>query len=101
MSLNVDQPKVGFGNSSDENTLRRAFENFDIFFVMTGVNIEVKKGMHIVLITISSGYLIDTNQFEFYCTISKTIVSKYGWYIITPGINKILIHAQESLNKQI
>ena len=36
LSLIVDQPKVGFGNSNDGNTLRRAFENSEIFSEITG-----------------------------------------------------------------
>ena len=120
MSLIIDQPKVGFGNSNYGNTLRRAFENPEFFSKITGVYIEVIKRMHIVLITISSGYHIDTDQFEVYCTdTAKIIVNKYGWYIMLPRIHKILIHGyyiskqfdlpiaqysketQESLNKQI
>ena len=120
LSLIVDQPKVGFGNSNDGNTSRRAFENSAIFSEITGVDMEVIKRMHIVLITISSGYHIDSNQFEVYCTdTAKIIVNKYGWYIMPPSVHKILIHgcsiskqfdlpiaqyseeAQESLNKQI
>ena len=53
LSLIVDQPKVGFGNSNDGNTSRRAFENSEIFSEITGVDIEVIKRMHIVLVTIS------------------------------------------------
>ena len=120
LSLIVDQPKVGFGNSNDGNTSRRAFENSEIFSEITGVDIEVIKRMHIVLITISCGYHIDTDRFEVYCTdTAKIIVNKYGWYIMPPSVHKILIHgcsiskqfdlpiaqyseeAQESLNKQI
>ena len=76
--------------------------------------------MHIVLITISCGWHIDTDQFEVYCAYkAKVIVNKYGWYIILPSVYKILIHgcsiskqfdlpiaqyseeAQKSQNKQI
>ena len=120
LSLIVDQPKVSFGNSNDGNTLRKAFENFKIFSEITGADIEVIKRMHIVLITISSGYHVDSDQFEVYCTdTAKIIVNEYGWYIMPPSVHKILIHgcsiskqfdlliaqyseeAQESLNKQI
>ena len=120
LNLIVDQPKVGFGNSNNGNNSRKAFENSEIFSEITGVDIEVIKRMHIVLITISCGYHIDTDQFEVYCTdTAKIIVNKYGWYIMPPSVHKILIHgcsiskqfdlpiaqyseeAQESLNKQI
>ena len=120
LSLIVDQPKVGFGNSNDGNTSRRAFENSEIFSEITGVDIEVIKRMHIVLIKISCGYHIDTDQFEVYSTdTAKIIVNKYGRCIMPPSVHKILIHgcsiskqfglpiaqyseeAQESLNKQI
>ena len=100
LSLIVDHPKVGFGNSNDGNTSRRAFENSKIFFEITGVDIEVTKRMHIVLITISCGYHIDTDQFEVYCTDkAKIIVNKYGWYIMPPSVHKILIHGC-SISKQ-
>ena len=120
MSLIVYQPKEGFGNSNDGNTSRRAFENSEIFCEITGVDIEVIKIMHIVLITISCEYDIDTDQFEVYCAYTaKVIVNKYGWYIMLPSVHKILVHgcsiskqfdlpiaqyseeAQKSLNKQI
>ena len=38
LSLIVDQPKVGFGNSNDGNTSRRAFENSEIFSEISGVS---------------------------------------------------------------
>ena len=75
--------------------------------------------MHIVLLTTSSGYHINTDQFEVYCTDTAEITAnKYGWYITPPSVHKILMHgcsifkqfdlriaqyseeAQESLNKQ-
>ena len=119
LSLIVDQPKVGFGNSNDGNT-PSSFENSEIFSEITRVDIEFIKRMHIVLNTISCGYHIYTDQLEVYCTDTvKIIVNKYGWYIMPPSVHKILIHgcsiskqfdlliaqyseeAQESLNKQI
>ena len=93
MSLIVDQPKVGFGNSNNVNTSRRAFENSKILSEITGIDIEVIKRMHIVLLTTTSGYHINTDQFEVYCTdTAENTVHKYGWYITPPSLHKILIH---------
>ena len=68
------------------------------FSEITGVDVDVVKRIHIVFITISSGYHID--KFEVYCTdTAKIIVNKYNWYIMPPSIHKILIHSC-SISKQ-
>jgi hypothetical protein len=120
LSLSVDMPKAGFGNSNDGNTSRRAFKNHEVFSEITKVDCDVIKRLHNILITISCGYPIRINELEIYCTeTAKLIVCLYAWYVMPPTVHKLLLHspsishklplpigvysedALESLNKQI
>ena len=41
LSLRVNIPKQGFGNTKDGNTARRAFKNAEVFAEITSVDVEV------------------------------------------------------------
>ena len=120
LSLLVDMPKQGFGNTNDGNTARRAFEHADIFSDITGVEVEVIIRLRTILRAVCSGYDLDSKPFQQYCQqTSDEILSNYDWYIIPPSVHKLLEHgvqvaevlelpigvyseeAQEALNKEI
>ena len=75
LSLIVDQPKVGFGNSNDGNTARRAFANAAVFSEITGVSIDVIIRLQTVLRAICSGQRLNIKHFQSFCsdTLDKVI----------------------------
>ena len=64
LSLYVDMPKTGSGNTNDGNTARRAFKNSEVFSEITKVDCDVSKRLHNIFITISCGYPINTNELD-------------------------------------
>jgi hypothetical protein len=83
LSLIVDVPKIGYGNTNDGNTSRRAFSNADVFSEITGVNVEVITRLRTVLIALNSGFKLNTEIFTKFChETSEFLVTHYGWYVI-------------------
>ena len=121
MHLHVDQPRSGGkGSSNDGNTARRAFRDEEMFAAVTGVDRQLIHQMHIILQTMSSGYVIDIQAFHAYCTATADrYVEMYPWYPMPAAVHKILLHgaavveslvlpigmlseeAQESRNKDV
>ena len=96
LSLLVDQPKVGHGNTNDGNTARRAFENPELFSDITGVNLDVIKDLKTVLIAVCSGYHLHNENFQAFCDKTlELIVRHYDWYVIPPTVHKLLMHGNE------
>ena len=96
LNLIVDQPRVGFGNSNDGNTARRAFANAKVFSDITGVNLEVIERLHTVLRAICSGYSLNVDEFRSYCHITiDMILAEYSWYPMPPFVHKMLEHGAE------
>ena len=96
LSLIVDCPKVGHGNTNDGNTSRRAFSSPAIFSSITGVDIELIQRLHNILIAITSGYDLNTKNFQKYCDDTLCfILDKYSWYIIPPSVHKLLVHGSQ------
>ena len=54
MSLVVDQPKQGFGNTNDGNTARKAFDHAEMFADITGVDLDIIISLRTILKAISS-----------------------------------------------
>ena len=96
LSLLVDIPKQGFGNTNDGNTARRAFENAEVFAEITGVDLEVIVRLRTVLKAVCSSYDLDPKKFQDYCheTTAK-ILSMYSWYTIPPTVHKLLEHGAQ------
>lgn len=99
MGLIVDKPKPGFGNTNDGNTARRFFENFDISAEVTGVDIQLIKKFHNILIAISSGFDINIEKFRLYTLdTAHFFIYKYPWFLMPPTVHKILIHGPEVIS---
>lgn len=93
MSLLVDIPKQGYGNTNDGNTARRFFANPELSSNITGVNQTVIKHFDTVLRTITCGYAINVEAFENYCAhLAQLFVNEYSWYYMPQSVHKILIH---------
>lgn len=93
MSLLVDVPKAGFGNTNDGNTSRRFFLHPETVSRITGIDLDFLKRLKLILEIISSGHKINTEKFEIFCKeTAEVYVRLYGWHPMTPTLHKILIH---------
>lgn len=102
MSLIVDKPKPGFGNSNDGNVARKFFQNYETSANITGVNQELIRRLYMVLQAISSGFNINPEKFKKYCeNTAELYVSLYPWMPMTPTVHKILIHGPEIVNNAL
>ena len=96
MSLVVDQPKQGFGNTNDGNTARKAFDHAEMFADITGVDLDIIISLRTILKAISSGYEIEREAFKLYCMeTADKIISLYGWYTLPPTVHKLLEHSTQ------
>nr|XP_012556419.1 uncharacterized protein LOC105844382 [Hydra vulgaris] len=82
MGLVVDFPKSGgSGTSNDGNTARRAFANYQSTAKILKVDETLLFYFYIILVTLSSGFEIDTVKFKEFCiTALKLYMSKYSWH---------------------
>ena len=94
LSLVVDTPKQGFGNTNTGNTARRAFEESAIFSDITGVDEGLISRIRNILKAVCSGYELDINKFRAYCLeTSELVVELYSWYTMPPTLHKLLEHS--------
>ena len=94
LSLVVDMPKQGFGNTNTGNVARRAFENAEVFASIVGVEEEVIIRLRTILRALCSGYHLETEAYKDYCLrTAEMLVENYGWYILPPTVHKLLEHS--------
>lgn len=99
LSLIVDKPKPGFGNSNDGNVARKFFQNFKVSSSITNIDEELIRRIYMILQTISSGFQINTEKFQQYCLdTAQLYVDLYPWMPMTPTLHKLLIHSAEIVN---
>lgn len=102
MSLLVDIPKAGYGNTNDGNTSRRFFSDPEAASRITGVDLDLIKRFKTILEVISSGHRIDTVKFSIYCNeTAELYVRLYGWHPMTPTVHKILAHGPTIIDHAI
>jgi hypothetical protein len=102
LSLIIDQPKPGFGNTNNGNVARKFFQNYEISAEITKVNEDLIRRFYIILQTISSGYKIDTYKFKTYCLqTAELYVSLYPWCPMTTTVHKILIHGDAIISEYL
>ena len=100
LSLNVDQPRVGSGNSNDGNTARRAFKNTEEFSDITGVDLAILTRLYTILQVITCNFSINPDRFQDYCSSTASLlIELYPWYIIPPSVHKILFHGRDIIDK--
>lgn len=99
LGLHIDKPRHGSGNSNDGNTARRFFFNSTCSANITGVDETLIKRLHIVLQTLSSGMMIDSQKFgEYALETAKCYIKNYYWYYMPSSVHKILIHGKSIIN---
>ena len=83
-------------------TSRRFFSNLELSSQITGVNLDLIKGLHVVLEVISSGYKIDAVKFDgFAHETAKLYINLYVWYPMSPTMHKVLMHGAEVITHAI
>lgn len=91
--LLVDLPKANFGNTNDGNTSRRFFEDPKLASDITGINHDLIYRLKVILETISSGHIIDSEKYDKYASdTARLYIDLYPWHPMTPTMHKILIH---------
>lgn len=99
LSLIVDKPKPGYGNTNDGNVARKFFQNSQLSATITGIDQTLIQKLYIILQTISSGFKIDTSKFKSFClNTAELYVTLYPWYPMTTTLHKILIHGDEIIS---
>lgn len=103
LGLRVDHPKPGgSGTSNDGNTARTFFNREDISSEITGLDREIINRFGIVLKTISSGFTINTQAFEYYARkTAEHFISLYPWYYMPASVHKVLIHGSTIISSAI
>lgn len=99
LSLNVDVPKVGSGNSNDGNTARKAFRNSKVFSDITGVNEDLIIRLHAILQVINCKSYIDVSKFKVHCDQTVALIlDLYPWYKFPPSVHKVLFHGHQIIS---
>lgn len=102
LGLLVDIPKANFGNTNDGNTSRRFFEEYDISAAITGVDKDLIYRLKVILDTLCSGLVINTESFKKYCQkTAELYVSLYSFYPMSATLHKILPHGAEVIEEAI
>ena len=99
MSLLVDIPRPGSGNTNNGNTARRFFQEPNLAAILTGVNVELISRFSVILRTMSCGYKVNTHAFQMYCMQTAEIhVALYPWFYMPSSVHKILFHGADIIN---
>ncbi|KAJ4441259.1 hypothetical protein ANN_11113 [Periplaneta americana] len=103
LGLRVDHPKPGgSGTSNYGNTVRTFFNREDISSEITGLDREINHRFGIVLKTISSGFTINTQAFEYYARkTAEHYISLYPWYYMPASVHKVLIRGSTIISSAI
>lgn len=81
LGLIIDKVKPGFGTSNDENIARAFFYNSCETARITGLDKNLIERFGTILAVIASGYEIDSDKFQQYCTQTRDLYLKlYHWY---------------------
>jgi hypothetical protein len=97
LSLRVDFPKPGgSGTSNDGNTARRAFQNYDVFSEITGVDKLLLFRFKTILCAINCQLPLNPEAFgKLVRGTAELYVRLYSWYPMPSTVHKILIHGEE------
>ena len=69
------------------------FQNAEKTAEILKLDVSIIKILHVILCTLSSGYVIDSSRFRDFCTqIAERYVNQYPWYHMPQSLHRILIH---------
>ncbi|XP_031783919.1 uncharacterized protein LOC116417026 [Nasonia vitripennis] len=93
LSILVDAPTQGSGNTNNGNTASKFFNNTDVVARITGFNEHLLYRFKVILAVISSNCLVNNAAFGAYCKETAfKYVEFYNWYKIPTLMHVILIH---------
>lgn len=93
---------TGFGSSNNGNTARKFFEKSQISSAITGVDENVIHRFAIILTAINTSEAVDAKKFDEYAReTAQLLVSKYGWWYMSPTVHKVLLHGGEMISYSI
>ena len=94
VGLLIDFPRsCGSGSSNHGNTARWFFQNAEKTAEILKLDVSIIKILHVILCTLSSGYVIDSSRFRDFCTqIAERYVNQYPWYHMPQSLHRILVH---------
>lgn len=97
LGINVDKPLPGStGNTNTGNVARKFFKEYKITSKITGIKEELIKRFYIILITLNSGFDIDSNKYKEYAEeTAKLYIDSYKWYYMPLSVHKMLLHGSE------
>jgi hypothetical protein len=103
MGLLVDKAKPdGRGTSNDGNTATRFFKNYRESVRITGVNKDHIRRFYVILKSISSGFELNTEEFDKYTNdTAKLFVQAYPWFYMPASIHKVLVHGANIISGAI
>ena len=96
LSLLMDSPRQGFGNTNTRNTARRAFSSAEKFGDIIDVEPDIIVRLRNILKAVNSCFKLNNEKFRTYCFETyKLLVRRYGWYTIPPSVHKLLEHGHQ------
>ena len=103
VGLVIDIPRSGgSGLSNNGNTARRFFRNAEQTAAIINVDVHLIKRIYVVLCTLSSGFMIDADKLEDYCSeTAQLFIQLYPWYYMPQSLHKILIHEWQFVNEMV
>ena len=100
IGIQIETPKHGFGNSHTGNMARTFFKNHEITANITGFDKDLLKRLYIILLTLNSGYSINSVRYKEYAIeTAKYYCNLYGdWYLMPVSMHKMLIHGSDIID---
>jgi len=96
LGLRVDEVKGVSGTSNDGNTARRAFEAYEVFAEIVGVDAEMVHNFGKILSAINCQLPLNPDAFQDLCLeTAYQYIFLYGWYHMPSTVHKILIHGRD------
>ena len=95
LKLPVFQCKPGqSGNSNDGNTAREAFEKFEIFAQILGVDEDLVRDLHYLIMAVNSTAPLDPDEFDALAAdwLDRFHSSAISWNVLSPSVHLLLHH---------
>lgn len=103
LNLLIAFPKSGgSGTTTDGNTARRVFENWEKSAAILELDPDLIRRLAVITSVLNSGLDIDAEKYDTYAMdTAKLWVELYPWYYMTPTIHKILVHGKQIIENSL
>ena len=87
------------GNSNDGNTARAAFEKFDIFAEIVGVDADLVRDLNYLIMAVNSTSTLDPDEFDALAAnwLDRFHASDISWNILSPSVHLLLHHGGDMI----